>query len=170
MNPQPTSETSRYLALTDLARGYLPADDLGEGWFELGGSSLDAARLVSRSVRELGVELRLSDLLSARSLSDYFTATGDAVTPAAEAWEVGPAPTGPTPPGAPPASGPLADGAPASGNGAGPIKDAATSDDAAAARPSAAAVLWPALEALSVAEKLELAERLLNEMVDEVGR
>lgn len=167
MNLRPTTETPRYRALAELARGYLPGGALGEGWFELGGSSLDAARLVSRSVRELGVELRLGDLLSAGSLSEYFAATGEAAAPKGQARETGLAATGPVPAEAPPASGPLADGAPADGNGAGPTTHAATSEDAAAAQPSAAAVLWPALEALSVAEKLELAERLLNEMIEE---
>jgi acyl carrier protein len=73
----------------DLARRYLDTSDLDGAWFALGGSSLDAARLVSALDQELGVTLSLRDLLCATSVRDCLTAAQQHVPqhaePAAEA-------------------------------------------------------------------------------------
>ncbi|WP_329347615.1 phosphopantetheine-binding protein [Streptomyces sp. NBC_01261] len=58
-----------------LARTYLGRDDLNGGWFELGGSSLDAARLVSSLDHDHGWKIALQDLLTAPSVADLLTAS-----------------------------------------------------------------------------------------------
>jgi amino acid adenylation domain-containing protein len=58
-------------AVANLAISYLDNDDLSRPWFELGGSSLDAARLVSRAAKEVGLQLNLLDLLEADSVRGY---------------------------------------------------------------------------------------------------
>ena len=58
------------------ARDYVEQQDLRGSWFELGGSSLDAARLVTRLRQELGVRTTLTDLLLAPSVHDFLTALG----------------------------------------------------------------------------------------------
>ncbi|MER7640081.1 acyl carrier protein [Streptomyces sp. NPDC126522] len=57
-----------------LARTYLGQDDLNGGWFDLGGSSLDAARLVSSLDHDHGWKVALQDLLAAPSVADLLTA------------------------------------------------------------------------------------------------
>lgn len=64
-----------------MAGEVLGSDRLGGRWFELGGSSMDAARLVSRVLIELGVELSVVDLLSTPDVSAYL----GALDPAPEA-------------------------------------------------------------------------------------
>ncbi|WP_328827029.1 MULTISPECIES: acyl carrier protein [unclassified Streptomyces] len=59
-----------------LARTYLGRDDLSGGWFDLGGSSLDAARLVSSLDHDHGWTIALQDLLTAPSIADLLTAPG----------------------------------------------------------------------------------------------
>ncbi|WP_189701413.1 acyl carrier protein, partial [Streptomyces chromofuscus] len=62
-----------------LARTYLGQEDLDGGWFELGGSSLDAARLVSSLEHDHGWEIALQDLLTAPSVAGLLTAPAAAV-------------------------------------------------------------------------------------------
>lgn len=57
-----------------LARTYLGRDDLDGGWFDLGGSSLDAARVVSSLDHDHGWKIALQDLLDAPSVADLLTA------------------------------------------------------------------------------------------------
>lgn len=59
-----------------LARTYLGRDDLNGGWFDLGGSSLDAARLVSSLDHDHGWKIALQDLLTAPSVAELLTAPG----------------------------------------------------------------------------------------------
>ncbi|MEU8936059.1 acyl carrier protein [Streptomyces sp. NPDC048409] len=66
-----------------LARTYLGQEDLDGGWFELGGSSLDAARLVSSLEHDHGWEIALQDLLTAPSVAGLLTAPAAAVAPEA---------------------------------------------------------------------------------------
>ncbi|WP_405770559.1 phosphopantetheine-binding protein [Actinacidiphila glaucinigra] len=66
-----------------LARTYLGQEDLDGGWFELGGSSLDAARLVSSLEHDHGWEIALPDLLTAPSVAGLLTAPATAVAPEA---------------------------------------------------------------------------------------
>lgn len=54
----------------EMARTFLDRDDLNGSWFELGGSSLDAARLVSSLGHDHGWDLALQDLLMASSVAD----------------------------------------------------------------------------------------------------
>ncbi|WP_405587668.1 phosphopantetheine-binding protein [Streptomyces sp. NBC_01190] len=51
-----------------LAQEYLGRDDLDGGWFALGGSSPDAARLVSALSQQYATQVRLQDLLTADSV------------------------------------------------------------------------------------------------------
>jgi hypothetical protein len=123
-----------------LARRYLDSDRLDGGWFRLGGSSIDAARLVSALDHELGVRLSLRDLLSAGSVEECLLA----------AERAGPAPDRPEAPAAPiPATPPAA---PAVG----------PRPDPSAAPVSAADLLWPALAALPAGERVALAYSLLG--------
>jgi hypothetical protein len=57
--------------LLELARQILGSEDLSSAWFELGGSSIDAARMVSQARAEHSVPLTLVDLLRADSVNDY---------------------------------------------------------------------------------------------------
>lgn len=66
-----------------LARTYLGQEDLDGGWFELGGSSLDAARLVSSLEHDHGWEIALQDLLTAPSVAGLLTAPAAADAPEA---------------------------------------------------------------------------------------
>ncbi|MER6465211.1 acyl carrier protein [Streptomyces sp. NPDC001288] len=75
-----------------LARTYLGQEDLDGGWFELGGSSLDAARLVSSLEHDHGWEIALQDLLTAPSVADLLTAPAAAVAPEAPDTADAPAP------------------------------------------------------------------------------
>lgn len=59
-----------------LASTYLGQDDLNGGWFDLGGSSLDAARLVSSLDHDHGWKIALQDLLAAPSVAELLTAPG----------------------------------------------------------------------------------------------
>ncbi|MEU8713021.1 acyl carrier protein [Streptomyces sp. NPDC048663] len=68
-----------------LARTYLGQEDLDGGWFELGGSSLDAARLVSSLEHDHGWEIALQDLLTAPSVAGLLTAPATADAPEAPA-------------------------------------------------------------------------------------
>ncbi len=54
----------------ELARRYVDSSDLDGSWFVLGGSSLDAARLVSALDQELGITLSLRELLCAESVHE----------------------------------------------------------------------------------------------------
>jgi hypothetical protein len=54
-----------------LAQEYLGRDDLDGGWFALGGSSLDAARLVSALSQQYATQVRLQDLLTADSVATF---------------------------------------------------------------------------------------------------
>ncbi|MFD5545053.1 acyl carrier protein, partial [Streptomyces sp. NPDC127079] len=75
-----------------LARTYLGQEDLDGGWFELGGSSLDAARLVSSLEHDHGWEIALQDLLTAPSVAGLLTAPAAAAAPQAPDAAVPPAP------------------------------------------------------------------------------
>jgi hypothetical protein len=66
--------------LLELAREILGSEDLGSAWFELGGSSIDAARMVSRARVEHGAQLALVDLLRADSVAGYLERTQSATT------------------------------------------------------------------------------------------
>jgi hypothetical protein len=66
-----------------LARTYLGQDDLDGGWFELGGSSLDAARLVSSLEHDHGWEIALQDLLTAPSVAGLLAVTPTPAAPGA---------------------------------------------------------------------------------------
>ncbi|MFJ3762708.1 phosphopantetheine-binding protein [Streptomyces sp. NPDC090080] len=68
-----------------LARTYLGQEDLDGGWFELGGSSLDAARLVSSLEHDHGWEIALQDLLTAPSVAGLLTAPAAVDAPEAPA-------------------------------------------------------------------------------------
>jgi hypothetical protein len=67
-------ESDARVSAVDLARRYLDGSNLDGAWFALGGSSLDAARLVSALDQELGVTLSLRDLLCAGSVHDCVVA------------------------------------------------------------------------------------------------
>ncbi|MCS0600839.1 acyl carrier protein [Streptomyces sp. LP11] len=124
-----------------LARTYLGQEDLDGGWFELGGSSLDAARLVSSLEHDHGWEIALQDLLTAPSVADLLAAPA---TPAA-----------PETPGA----------------GSAAVPDApARTPERAAAPAGGVDVLWPALARLSADERLALAHRLLGDVLGESAR
>ncbi|MEU2621497.1 phosphopantetheine-binding protein [Streptomyces sp. NPDC007157] len=140
-----------------LARTYLGQDGLDGGWFELGGSSLDAARLVSSLEHDHGWEIALQDLLTAPSVAELLAAP---VTPAASEASESPAAPAPAPAAAAPSAQTTgsAPGAPA------PAEVAATP-----AASSGVDVLWPALARLSAADRLALAHRLLGEVLRESG-
>ncbi|MEW2304805.1 phosphopantetheine-binding protein [Streptomyces sp. NPDC006655] len=76
-----------------LARTYLGQEDLDGGWFELGGSSLDAARLVSSLEHDHGWEIALQDLLTAPSVAGLLTAPAAAAAPEAPDAAVAPSPS-----------------------------------------------------------------------------
>lgn len=129
-------------ALERIAADYVEGDGLDAGWFALGGSSLDAARLVSRAHVELGVRLNLGDLLDADSVADYLHSAN---------------PTGGTSETEDPGTTDTPDsivtrpaGRPATGNEA------------------AADLLWPTLERMAARDKLVIAQRLLHAALAEV--
>lgn len=53
-----------------LAAGFLGSSRLDGGWFELGGSSIDAARLVSALDQRLGLRVSLRELLETPSVAE----------------------------------------------------------------------------------------------------
>jgi acyl carrier protein len=57
-----------------VARQYVDQADLDGPWFDLGGSSIDAARLVSELDQQFGVALSLRDLLCAASVGECLSA------------------------------------------------------------------------------------------------
>lgn len=75
-------ESGARVSAVDLAQRYLDAPDLDGAWFALGGSSLDAARLVSALDQELGVTLSLRDLLCATSVRDCLAVAEQQAPPA----------------------------------------------------------------------------------------
>ncbi|MEU2336065.1 acyl carrier protein [Streptomyces sp. NPDC013172] len=127
-----------------LARTYLGQEDLDGGWFELGGSSLDAARLVSSLEHDHSWEIALQDLLAAPSVAGLLTAPAAAVAPDA----------------------PDAPDAPEATDAPSPAPVAAATGAAAT---GGADVLWPALARLSASERLALAHRLLGDVLRESG-
>jgi hypothetical protein len=68
----------------ELARQCAGSDDLNAAWFQLGASSLDAARLISQLGQELGITATLRSLLEAESVEAYLaTLTGGRTQPQA---------------------------------------------------------------------------------------
>lgn len=61
--PVPAAGSAAGTALTARAKELLRSSTLDAAWFELGGSSLEAARLVNIAVREHGLEVTLTELL-----------------------------------------------------------------------------------------------------------
>jgi acyl-coenzyme A synthetase/AMP-(fatty) acid ligase len=70
-------------SVVELARQCAGSDDLGAAWFQLGASSLDAARLVSRLGQELGITATLRSLLEAESVDAYLATLNGGRTQAA---------------------------------------------------------------------------------------
>jgi hypothetical protein len=127
-----------------LARRYLDSDELAGGWFALGGSSIDAARLVSALDAELGIRLSLRDLLEAGSVRECLLAAAGGQPAPAQPAPAQPAPAQPAAPAAAPGyAGAVAP--PASG--------------------SAADLLWPVLAALPAHERVRLAHNLLGDVI-----
>jgi hypothetical protein len=128
-----------------VAREYVDQPDLAGSWFELGGSSLDAARLVSR-LSQMGLRVALSDLLDAPSVRDYLTVaaaeSGATVESGAEV-EAGAADR--------------------------PSRNASEPASTRAAPTAAIDVLWPALNQLSPRDRIALARRLLDAVLSESG-
>ncbi|MGW2962938.1 phosphopantetheine-binding protein [Streptomyces sp. NPDC001220] len=142
-----------------LARTYLGQDALDGGWFELGGSSLDAARLVSSLEHDHGWEIALQDLLTAPSVAGLLAAP---VTPGSPETPEPPAAPAPAP--APPAAAQSTQTTASAQAVPAPAEVASTP----AASPGAD-VLWPALARLSAADRLALAHRLLGDVLRESG-
>jgi Phosphopantetheine attachment site len=137
-NAHETTQSVALIGVMRLAEAYLGTAVTNQGWFELGGSSLDAARLATRAREEFEIQLSLRDLLQADSLLAYLT----------EACGSG--------------SGPAETGA-ASG-----AADTAAEPLMTNVRPNsitpqsaAASMLWPTLQRLPHREKLELAQLLI---------
>lgn len=128
-------------AVLRVAAGYVEDGELDGPWFDLGGSSVDAARLVSWLEREHGVPVELKALLTAGSVRDCLA---DAVARAGDGRPVT------RPDGVDDSTG-TSQGVPA-----GP-----------AARPSTngSDILWPALMQLPVRERVRLAHRLLEDLL-----
>ncbi|WP_369226522.1 phosphopantetheine-binding protein [Streptomyces sp. R39] len=137
-----------------LARTYLGQDGLDGGWFELGGSSLDAARLVSSLEHDHGWEIALQDLLTAPSVAELLAAP---VTPGA--FEASESPAAPTPPAA----------RTTQATGSAQVSPAPVEVASTPAASSGVDVLWPALARLSAADRLALAHRLLGNVLRESG-
>lgn len=135
----PTGTRDAALAL---ARSIVDSENLAMSWFAAGGSSLDAARLVSRLTGELGLAATVRRLLEAPSVEEYLTGLADSAPPK---------PTGPTEP--------SHVGEPAPGSDA--IHSVLTAP-APAAPVSAVDVLWPAMSELPPNEKLRLANILVG--------
>lgn len=144
MGPTPTAG-SRAVAL---ARRYVDRDGLDGGWFALGGSSIDAARLVTALDQELGVRLSLRDLLGAGSVEDCLLAAERAGLATAAPMVPATPPSGPAP-----APGPAASRGTASRSGT-PAPSGSVAD-----------LVWPALAVLPAGERVKLAYRLLGGVV-----
>ncbi|MGW7418921.1 phosphopantetheine-binding protein [Streptomyces sp. NPDC054813] len=138
-----------------LARTYLGQDGLDGGWFELGGSSLDAARLVSSLEHDHCWEIALQDLLTAPSVAELLAAP---VTPGASGASESPA--APTPPAAARTT---------RTTGSAQVAPAPAEVASTPAASSGVDVLWPALARLSAADRLALAHRLLGDVLRESG-
>jgi amino acid adenylation domain-containing protein len=139
--------------LLDAARAYLVDHDLEQSWFELGGSSLDAAQLVSQLRGRHGVAVELRDLLLTPSVGELLrhAAASSAPAPAppvAVAALAAPVAVAPVAP-------PVAASAPTP-----PVAWPETPPSP----PTAVSVLWPALQALDARDQLHLAQRLLTEV------
>lgn len=61
-----------------LAESVLGVDELDQSWFSAGGSSMDAARLITRLNSELGVTATVRDLLEAPSVRSYLSGLTEA--------------------------------------------------------------------------------------------
>ncbi|WLQ31990.1 AMP-binding protein [Streptomyces castrisilvae] len=143
--------------LLDAARAFLLDEDLDKSWFELGGSSLDAAQLVSR-LRSRGLaEIELRDLLLTSSVEEYLTSRAGTATPPPAEGATTPTPAPAPPPAPAPAHAPAPAAVPP------PAAPAPVRAVRAPAATTAASVLWPALEALEPHEQLDLAQRLIAE-------
>jgi amino acid adenylation domain-containing protein len=137
----PTGEDARETALA-LARSTLQTSEIGTSWFSAGGSSLDAARLVTRLTIELGLSATVRQLLEASSVEAYLAGLAES-TPPASADDALPGPE------------------PARAGSPYPIRHAVTAHTAT--RPvSAVEVLWPSMSDLPADEKLRLASRLVS--------
>jgi acyl carrier protein len=123
----------------EIARRYVESPDLDGAWFAIGGSSLDAARLISALDQELGVTLSLRDLLCADSVHDCLAAVdrARAATPDRVVIQAAPVEV---------------------------ITTSVAGVDPAPA-PSAADLLWPALAGLPADERIRLAHSLLSSVV-----
>ncbi|MDH6140344.1 amino acid adenylation domain-containing protein [Kitasatospora sp. GP30] len=134
--PVPAAGSAAGTALTARAKELLRSSTLDAAWFELGGSSLEAARLVNIAVREHGLEVTLTELLECGDVGLLI-----------KAWageDSSPAPVAPAEQLAPAAAPPTSAGRP---TGAGDV-------------------LWPALAQLPAADRLALAQRLIASTLD----
>jgi len=127
-----------------LARSTLQTAEIGTSWFSAGGSSLDAARLVTRLTIELGLSVTVRQLLEASSVEEYLAGLAESgpPTPSNDAVPIDRVPIDRVP----------IDRVP----GPEPAAHAVT-------RPvSAVAVLWPSMSDLPPDEKLRLASMLVS--------
>jgi amino acid adenylation domain-containing protein len=137
----PGEENAREAALA-LARATLQTGEIGTPWFSAGGSSLDAARLVTRLTLELGLSATVRQLLEASSVEAYLAGLPE-TAPSTPADDTVP---GPDPVRAPSPH---------------RIRHAVT-PHAVTAQVSAAEVLWPSMSDLPPDEKLRLASLLVG--------
>jgi amino acid adenylation domain-containing protein len=146
MLTDPSRSESQSTNAADVAREYLDGEHLDGPWFQLGGSSLDAAKLVSRLEHDLGLSATLQDLLNAESVADFLRRLDHGLNRKVDAGVNTKLEGGP--------------------NGRRSGRDAATGERQES---SAVGVLWPAVERLSTHEKLDLARQLVTSALTEIG-